>query len=150
MTSNYQAILDYVRQSKKAGVYLLSLEADLVNLLKDDFPEMDWVGFYLAAEDKHVLYVGPYRGELPCSLIPFAKGVCGKAYREGKTQLTGDVSKLAYHIACSSTTRSEIVLPLRDAQGKTIGVLDIDSDTPDAFTLEDQAALEQILLAIAS
>ncbi|MCI1734986.1 MAG: GAF domain-containing protein [Bacilli bacterium] len=145
MNAEYQAIIDYVDKSQKAGIYPLSIEADIVNLLKADFPKIDWVGFYLADERKQVLYVGPYVGELACSFIPFNKGVCGKAYWEQKTQLSGDVTSLPYHIACSSTTQSEIVLPVENKHGKVIGVLDIDSDAPDAFTAEDQEGLEALL-----
>lgn len=107
------------------------------------FDHFDWVGFYRVVEPE-VLKIGPYQGGHGCLVIPFSKGVCGTAARTGKTQLVPDVNAIADHIACSATTRSEIVLPVFSG-GELIAVLDIDSDTPDAFTTGDQQALEAII-----
>lgn len=107
------------------------------------FDHFDWVGFYRVVEPE-VLKIGPYQGGHGCLVIPFSKGVCGTAARTGKTQLVPDVNAIADHIACSATTRSEIVLPVF-SDGELIAVLDIDSDTPDAFTTGDQQALEAII-----
>lgn len=107
------------------------------------FDHFDWVGFYRVVEPE-VLKIGPYQGGHGCLVIPFSKGVCGAAARTGKTQLVPDVNAIADHIACSATTRSEIVLPVFSG-GELIAVLDIDSDTPDAFTTGDQQALEAII-----
>lgn len=107
------------------------------------FDHFDWVGFYRVVSPE-LLKVGPYQGRHGCLVIPFSRGVCGAAARTGKTQLVPDVNAVADHIACSSTTLSEIVLPVR-SDGKLIAVLDIDSDTADAFTADDQAALEAII-----
>ncbi len=107
----------------------------------------DWTGFYrVVAPD--LLKIGPYQGGHGCLVIPFSRGVCGAAARTGQVQIVGDVESFADHIACSSTTRSEIVLPVRNAAGQLIGVFDIDSDQPDAFTQDDAAGLSRILVAV--
>lgn len=103
----------------------------------------DWVGFYRVTEPE-LLKIGPYQGGHGCLTIPFSRGVCGAAARTGETQLVADVDTFPDHIACASTTRSEIVLPVF-ANGKLIAVLDIDSNQPDAFNEADAAALAEIL-----
>lgn len=103
----------------------------------------DWTGFYRVTEPE-LLKIGPYQGGHGCLVIPFARGVCGAAAREGRTQLVPDVEAFPGHIACASSTRSELVIPVYAKRG-LIGVLDIDSDQPDAFTEDDAAALEAIL-----
>ncbi len=104
----------------------------------------DWTGFYRVTEPE-VLKIGPYQGGHGCLVIPFSRGVCGAAARTGEVQLVADVEAFPGHIACASSTRSEIVLPVRDRDGTLLGVLDIDSDQPDAFTEEDAAELTKIL-----
>jgi GAF domain-containing protein len=92
-----------------------------------------------------MLKVGPYQGGHGCLQIPFSRGVCGAAARLGEVQLVDDVEAFEGHIACASSTRSEIVLPVWNGAGALIGVLDIDSDRPAAFTHEDAAGLAEIL-----
>lgn len=104
----------------------------------------DWTGFYRVTEPG-VLKIGPYQGGHGCLVIPFTRGVCGACAREGRTQLVPDVEAFPGHIACSSSTRSELVIPVFGAGGRLIGVLDIDSDQPDAFTEADAKAMEGIL-----
>lgn len=104
----------------------------------------DWTGFYRVVEPK-LLKIGPYQGGHGCLVIPFSRGVCGAAARTGETQLVPDVEAFEGHIACASSTRSEIVLPVSNAAGEVIAVFDIDSDQPDAFTQEDAQALGEIL-----
>ena len=106
----------------------------------------DWTGFYRVTGPE-LLKIGPYQGGHGCLVIPFSKGVCGAAARTRETQLVPDVEAFPGHIACSSATRSEIVLPVFGKGGQLIGVLDIDSNQPDAFTPEDAARLERILAA---
>ncbi len=108
------------------------------------FGHLDWTGFY-----RHVggdlLVVGPYQGGHGCLRIPFSRGVCGAAARERRTQRVPDVEQFPGHIACASTTRSEIVVPVLAPDGRVIAVLDRDSDLPDAFSAEvDQPALEAL------
>lgn len=104
----------------------------------------NWTGFYRVTEPG-ILKIGPYQGGHGCLVIPFDKGVCGAAARTGEVQLVPDVDAFPGHIACASSTRSELVIPVLDRQGAVIGVLDIDSDLPDAFTQVDADALSGIL-----
>lgn len=107
----------------------------------------DWTGFYrVVAPD--LLKIGPYQGGHGCLTIPFQRGVCGAAARERRTQLVPDVDAFPGHIACASSTRSELVIPVTGRAGRLIGVLDIDSNQPDAFTAKDADALEAILDAV--
>lgn len=107
----------------------------------------DWTGFYRVVEPE-VLKIGPYQGGHGCLVIPFARGVCGAAARTQQIQLVPDVEAFEGHIACSSSTRSEIVLPVFNGSGDLIGVFDIDSNQPDAFTDEDGVELSAILAAV--
>lgn len=103
----------------------------------------DWVGFYRVVSPG-LLKIGPYQGGHGCLVIPFERGVCGACAREEAAQLVPDVDAFPGHIACASSTRSELVLPVFDANG-LIAVFDLDSDQPDAFMLEDQVQLQAIL-----
>lgn len=103
----------------------------------------DWVGFYRVVSPG-LLKIGPYQGGHGCLVIPFERGVCGACAREEAAQLVSDVDAFPGHIACASSTRSELVLPVFDRNG-LIAVFDLDSDQPDAFMLEDQVQLQAIL-----
>jgi GAF domain-containing protein len=104
----------------------------------------DWTGFYRVTEPE-LLKIGPYQGGHGCLKIPFSRGVCGAAARTGQVQLVADVDAFEGHIACASSTRSELVLPVYDSSGTLIGVFDIDSNLPDAFSQQDADALTAIL-----
>lgn len=104
----------------------------------------DWTGFYRVTGPE-LLTVGPYQGGHGCLSIPFSRGVCGAAARTRTVQLVADVDAFEGHIACSSTTRSELVLPVLNPAGDLIAVFDIDSNAPDAFTRADADALQAIL-----
>ena len=102
-----------------------------------------WVGFYLIEGDQLVL--GPFQGDIACTRIARGRGVCGTSWQTGKTLVVPDVDAFPGHIACSSSSRSEIVVPLRNTEGEIVGVLDIDSDRLSDFSEEvDRPALEQI------
>ncbi|MFQ6547101.1 GAF domain-containing protein [Aestuariibius sp. 2305UL40-4] len=105
----------------------------------------DWTGFYRVTAPE-LLKIGPYQGGHGCLVIPFSKGVCGAAARTGEIQLVPDVDAFPGHIACASSTRSEIVLPVHGPDG-LIAVFDIDSNRPDAFDQADANGLERILKA---
>lgn len=107
----------------------------------------DWTGFYRVTGPE-TLKIGPYQGGHGCLVIPFARGVCGAAARTGEIQIVPDVDAFPGHIACASSTRSEIVLPVFGGAGRLIGVFDIDSNQPDAFTEADGAALAEILASV--
>ncbi|MGB0912612.1 MAG: GAF domain-containing protein [Phaeobacter italicus] len=107
----------------------------------------NWTGFYRVVAPE-LLKIGPYQGGHGCLQIPFSRGVCGAAARTGEVQLVPDVDAFPGHIACASSTRSELVLPVLNGAGKVIAVFDLDSDLPDAFTPEDADALTEILKAV--
>ena len=107
----------------------------------------DWTGFYRVTAPE-ILKIGPYQGGHGCLVIPFSRGVCGAAARTRKVQLVPDVDAFPGHIACASSTRSELVIPVLDASGDLIGVFDIDSDQPDAFDQTDADALQAILASV--
>ena len=104
----------------------------------------DWTGFYRVVAPE-LLKIGPYQGGHGCLVIPFSRGVCGAAARTETTQLVPDVDAFPGHIACASSTRSELVLPVHDNAGRLIAVFDIDSNQPDAFSAQDAAELERLL-----
>ncbi len=107
----------------------------------------DWTGFYRVVAPE-LLKIGPYQGGHGCLVIPFSRGVCGAAARTGEVQLVPDVDAFPGHIACASSTRSELVLPVFDGNGKLLGVFDLDSDQPDAFTNQDADAFAEILKTV--
>jgi GAF domain-containing protein len=113
------------------------------------FDHFDWTGFYRVTRPE-LLVVGPYQGGHGCVRIPFSRGVCGAAARTRLTQRVDDVALFPDHIACSSTTRSEIVVPVVSPSGPVLAVLDVDSDRPAAFTDVDQAELERICADLAA
>ncbi|MGL4312161.1 MAG: GAF domain-containing protein [Paracoccaceae bacterium] len=109
----------------------------------------DWTGFYRVSGPQ-MLKIGPYQGGHGCLVIPFSRGVCGAAARTGQAQLVPDVDAFPGHIACASTTRSELVIPVFGRGGRLIGVFDIDSDRPAAFTETDASELGAILATVFS
>jgi GAF domain-containing protein len=141
---------DYATLAKTIAALTVG-ETDTVSLMatvacevhhSDD--RFDWTGFYRVAGPE-LLKIGPYQGGHGCLTIPFSRGVCGAAARTGEVQLVPDVEAFPGHIACASSTRSELVLPVWNGSGRLLGVFDIDSDQPDAFTQEDADALSKIL-----
>lgn len=121
----------------------ISAMATVACELHGAFDYFDWTGFYRNPDDRE-LRVGPYQGGHGCSRIEFSRGVCGAAARTRETQLVDDVEAFEGHIACSSTTRSEIVVPVVTPAGALLAVLDVDSNHPAAFTEVDRMALESL------
>ncbi len=143
---DYPALAARIRALTEGEDDIVALMATVACELHHADDRFDWTGFYrVVAPD--LLKIGPYQGGHGCLVIPFARGVCGAAARTGEVQLVADVEAFPGHIACSATTRSEIVLPVFDGRGALLGVLDIDSDRPDAFTGEDARELASILAA---
>ena len=101
-----------------------------------------WVGFYWVKENELVL--APFQGPIACTRIAFGKGVCGTAWKERKTQLVPDVEQFPGHIACSSATKSEIVVPIFNQNDEVMGVLDVDSERDDVLDEIDVFYLEKI------
>ena len=127
---------------------LTATMATVVCELHHAFDYFHWTGFYRNVDKE--LVVGPYQGSHGCLRITFDRGVCGAAARERKTQLVPDVNAFPGHIACSSSTLSELVVPWIGAHGHLLGVFDVDSNSPDAFTQADATALESLLRLLAS
>lgn len=130
---------------------LIDGEDDLIAVLStvscelfQAFEHWNWVGFYRRV-DEQTLKVGPYQGGHGCLTIDINRGVCGACVREKAVQLVPDVHKVPHHIACSSETRSEIVLPVMDDSGEVVAVLDIDSTEENTFDEVDQKYLEEIV-----
>jgi L-methionine (R)-S-oxide reductase len=125
----------------------VALMATVACELHHAHPLADWTGFYRVVAPQ-LLKIGPYQGGHGCLVIPFARGVCGAAARTGLVQNVPDVDAFPGHIACASSTRSELVLPVWNGAGTLLGVLDLDSDTPAAFTAADEAALVPLLAEV--
>lgn len=117
--------------------------ATVVCELHNAFDHYHWTGFYRTTEP-NVLKIGPYQGGHGCLVIPFDKGICGAAARTGETQDVPDVHARPEHIACSSSTNSEVVVPVKNTNGDVVAVLDLDSDIPAAFSEEDIHLSERI------
>lgn len=115
--------------------------ANVTALLNDTFSHYLWVGFYIV--DGDVLKLGVFQGSPACYTIARGKGVCGTAWAQATTLIVPDVHSFAGHIACSSRSRSEIVVPVVRG-GRVVAVIDVDSDTPDAFDAADRDGLEAI------
>lgn len=123
--------------------------ATVSSMLSDAFEAFFWTGFYVVDPLKeNELVVGPYQGTLGCLRIPFTRGVCGAAAREGKTQLVEDVHAFEGHIACDSRSQSEIVVPVFGADRKLIAVLDVDATEKAAFDPVDQEWLERLMAKV--
>lgn len=115
---------------------------EICNLLQKLVPHYDWVGFYFKNGDKRELKLGPYAGEpTDHKIIPFGKGICGQVAESNENFVVPDVQAQDNYIACSLTVKAEIVVPLFK-NGENIGQIDIDSNTPDPFTEEDERFLE--------
>lgn len=146
MNIDYTALAKSIASLTEGETDVVSLMATVVCELHHADDRFDWTGFYRVTAPE-TLKIGPYQGGHGCLVIPFSKGVCGAAARLNETQIVADVDAFPGHIACAASTRSEIVVPVRTARGTLLGVLDIDSDQPDAFNAADAAALEAILAA---
>ncbi len=142
--ADYPALAERIRALIEGETDTVALMATLACEIHHSDPRFDWTGFYRVTEPG-ILKIGPYQGGHGCLVIPFTRGVCGAAARTGKVQRVADVEAFSGHIACSSSTRSELVLPVFDTEGTLVGVFDIDSDQPDAFTEEDATEIAAIL-----
>lgn len=148
MRVDYHALTQSILALTAGETDEIALMATLACEIHHSDDRFDWTGFYRVTAPG-LLKIGPYQGGHGCLVIPFDKGVCGAAARSETTQLVPDVNAFPGHIACASSTRSELVISVFAARG-LIGVLDIDSDRPDAFDAEDAKALETILASVFS
>ena len=142
--TDYDGLAARIRALTEGEDDEIALMATLACEIHHADERFDWTGFYRVTGPE-TLKIGPYQGGHGCLVIPFSRGVCGAAARSGKAQIVADVDAFPGHIACAASTRSEVVVPFRGGDGRLIGVLDIDSNQPAAFTESDAVALEGIL-----
>lgn len=137
----YQTLLPQLNALTDGESDLVANLANIAAALKEAFGFF-WVGFYLTKENQLVL--GPFQGPIACTRINFNKGVCGAAYTQRKTMLVPNVELFPGHIACSSASKSEVVVPVFDKTGAVAMVLDVDSDQLNDFSEVDVSNLEQV------
>jgi len=137
-------VISNLTQGETDPVALMATLACEIHHADDRF---HWTGFYRVVAPQ-LMKIGPYQGGHGCLVIPFSRGVCGAAARSGQALIVPDVNAFADHIACSSSTQSELVIPFYNKNEELLGVLDIDSDFKDAFTEEDAEALDAILISV--
>lgn len=140
----YQALIPQIKGLLEGETDFIANLANVAAALKEQFGWF-WVGFYLVKNEELVL--GPFQGPVACTRIKKGRGVCGTSWAKEETLIVPDVEQFPGHIACSSLSKSEIVLPLRHNH-QVIGVLDVDSDALEAFDQTDQKYLEEIVQLI--
>lgn len=140
-TEQYEALVPQIKGLLDGEPDLVANLANVAAALHEQF-RWFWVGFYLVKQEELVL--GPFQGPVACTRIKKGRGVCGSSWAQAKTLIVPDVEKFPGHIACSSLSRSEIVVPII-RNNRVIGVLDVDSDAYDQFDETDQRYLEQIV-----
>jgi GAF domain-containing protein len=140
---HYRTVRTQLSELVPAGTDRVSAMATAAALLKARLPYFFWVGFYLAQEDGS-LRIGPYQGPVACLHLPPGEGVCGESASNKATLIVPDVHAHPGHIACDPRSRSEIVVPLVDREGRVLAVLDVDSDRAEAFSEVDRNQLETI------
>ncbi|MFD2328300.1 GAF domain-containing protein [Cohnella sp. GCM10020058] len=140
---NEKLLLTQLRHLIEDEPYRIANLANASALLRGYLGDINWVGFYLLEGDSGGLVLGPFQGLPACVRIPLGKGVCGTSAARRETLRVPDVHAFPGHIACDAASRSEIVVPLYDAAGELIGVLDIDSPLADRFSEDDQRLLER-------
>lgn len=144
MKIDYPTVAKAIASLTEGETDAVALMATIACEVHHSDDRFDWTGFYRVTAPE-LLKIGPYQGGHGCLSIPFARGVCGAAARTEEVQLVQDVNAFPGHIACASSTQSELVLPVWDGTGQLIAVFDLDSDQPDAFSQTDADALSKIL-----
>lgn len=137
----YEKILPLADSLINSEEPVISALSNITSLLKEVFPKISWVGFYITGNSK--LYLGPFQGKSACTQIEFGSGVCGTAVFEKQPQVVENVHEFPGHIACDAGSNSEIVVPVF-YDGKIFGVLDIDSYKYSAFDQTDKINLEKL------
>jgi L-methionine (R)-S-oxide reductase len=139
--AQYIALIPQIAALVEGEKHLIANLANVTAALKQQFGWL-WVGFYQVKGEQLIL--GPFQGPVACTRINKGRGVCGTSWAESKTIIVPDVSKFSGHIACSSASKSEIVIPIL-VHGDVVAVLDVDSDKLDDFDAVDQTYLEEII-----
>jgi GAF domain-containing protein len=148
-TGRYAELEDEILAVLDGEPNLTARMATVASMLADAFPDFFWTGFYVVDPARgDELVVGPYQGTLGCLRIAFGRGVCGAAARDRTTQIVEDVNAFPGHIACDSRSASEIVVPVLDASGELIAVLDVDATRIGAFDGADAEALERLMARV--
>ncbi len=137
----YHSLIPQIEALLHGETDLVANMANMVAALKEQF-KWFWVGFYLVKDNELVL--GPFQGPVACTRIGLGKGVCGASWQQKQTLVVPDVEAFPGHIACSSLSRSEIVVPLF-SDGEVVAVLDVDSELLDQFDDTDKQKLEQLV-----
>lgn len=140
--AKYQSLIPQIKSLVDGEPDLVANMANICAALKFGL-DFFWVGFYLVKDGQLVL--GPFQGPVACTRITLGKGVCGTAWKNNEVIIVEDVDQFPGHIACSSLSKSEIVLPIYNSKKEIIGVLDVDSDTYNTFDKTDELYLKQIL-----
>jgi len=142
----YQSLLPQLQALVQGEDDFIANLANICAALKSGL-QFFWVGFYFVKKNqqKEALVLGPFQGTVACTRISKGKGVCGTCWEKKEIQLVPDVSQFEGHIACSSESKSEIVLPAFDAQGEVFLVLDVDSDKLNDFDDTDRTYLEMLM-----
>lgn len=138
----YASLLPQIRALAEDNAGMWAVLGNILAALKYGM-NFFWVGLYLVKNDHLVL--GPFQGTVACTRIAFGKGVCGTAWKNKNTIIVTDVTSFEGHIACSSYSKSEIVLPVFGKSGEVIMVLDIDSELPSHFSVTDEKYLKQVV-----
>lgn len=136
---DYESLCAQLRALAETDSWYVPLLSNAAALLYGAMEDVNWAGFYLMRNGR--LALGPFQGKVACVHIPVGKGVCGTAVKEDSTLRVADVHAFPGHIACDSASNSEIVIPIH-RDGQIIGVLDIDSPSPNRFSEADQEGLE--------
>ncbi|WP_017395799.1 GAF domain-containing protein [Acinetobacter haemolyticus] len=143
-TEQYQSIIPQIQAIVEGESDVIANLANICAALKQQFDWL-WIGFYLVKQNELVL--GPFQGPIACTRIAKGRGVCGTAWEQQQVMIVPDVDQFPGHIACSSASRSEIVLPIMK-NGECIGVLDIDSEELNQFDEMDAEYLQQLIIII--
>ncbi|MBO1363204.1 GAF domain-containing protein [Prevotella sp. A2931] len=148
-TALYNTLIEQIRSLVAGEHNMIGVLANVSAAMKQTFPnQYFWVGFYLVRNDE--LQLGPFQGTVACMRIAKGRGVCGTAWKENRTLIVSDVEQFADHIACSSLSRSEIVVPIREkGSARVLGVIDIDSTSLHTFDEKDAEKLEEIAKILA-
>lgn len=145
-SEKYESLIPQIRSVLAGETDMIANMANVAAILHEEF-DFWWTGFYRV--EQGMLVLGPFQGPVACTRIAKGRGVCGTAWQRQETVVVEDVEKFKGHIACSSESRSEIVVPMLKS-GEVIGVLDIDSRELSCFDLTDQLYLEQIVELLCS
>ncbi|MGE5352366.1 MAG: GAF domain-containing protein [Acidobacteriota bacterium] len=137
----YRELIPQVENLLSSDDFTVTTLSNFTAALKQTFPKISWVGFYLKKGD--FLYLGPFQGKIACTQIKIGQGVCGTSAEKKETVIVPDVDKFPGHIACDSLSRSEIVVPLIKG-GELLGVLDLDSTSYNSFNEVDKKYLEAL------